>query len=136
MLKKGAIRIADLSVDRAILGFFVRPKKAAGKFYLIVSMGCTNSFILHQKFRIVKTLEITRWVKAGYFVTSIDLSNAYFSILLKESEARFTRIQWRGTIYKYLCLMFGLGPSARVFTKMMAADFNFLRETFGILWRS
>ena len=29
--------------------------------------------------------------------------------------------------------MFGLGPSARVFTKMMSAVIIFLRETFGIL---
>ena len=36
-------------------------------------------------------------------------------------------------MYKYLCVMFGLGPSARIFTKMMAAVIRFLREVIGML---
>ena len=48
-------------------------------------MKYTNSFIIYQKFRIVTTLKITRWVRARYFFTSIDLSNAYFAIPLQEA---------------------------------------------------
>ena len=46
MLKKGAIRIVDLSVDRPISGFFACLKKTPGKFHPIVSMKHTNSFII------------------------------------------------------------------------------------------
>ena len=133
MLKKGAIRIADLKTPGVISGFFARPKKTPGKFRLIILMKYTNSFIEYQKFWMTTTQDITRWVRAGYFFTSIDCSDAYFAIPLEKSEAKFTRFRWRGTIYDFLFIMFGMGPSARVFTKMIAAAIKFLREIFGIL---
>ena len=46
---------------------------------------------------------------------------------------RYTGFRWRGIVYKYLCVMFVLGPSARVFTQMVAALIRGLKETFGIL---
>ena len=36
-------------------------------------------------------------------------------------------------MYKYLTVMFGLRPSARIFTKLMAAAITFLRIMFGML---
>ena len=36
-------------------------------------------------------------------------------------------------MYKYVKVMFGLGPSTRIFTKMMAVVIRFLRKVIGIL---
>ena len=36
-------------------------------------------------------------------------------------------------MYKYLTVMFGLGPSARIFTKLMTAVICFLQTAFGML---
>ena len=59
--------------------------------------------------------------------------NAYFVIPLREKEARYTRFRWRGIIYEYLTVMLGLGPSARIFTKLLATVIIFLRLRFAIL---
>ena len=59
-------------------------------------------------------------MRNGYFFTSINCSDAYFAIPLKEEEVKYTRFRWRETIYEFLCIMFALGPSAKIFTKMMA----------------
>ena len=80
-----------------------------------------------------KTKFVTRWVRSRYFFTSINCSDAYFVIPLEEEEVKYTRFRWRETIYKFLCIMFGLGLSARIFTKMMAMVIKFLRTTFGIV---
>ena len=133
MLKKKAIRVADLRIHGAVSGFFARPKKVVGKWRPICSMKYTNKFIVYKKFRMTTTWNLTRWIRPGYFFASIDCSDAYFAIPLEESEAKYTRFRWRSITYEYLCIMFGLGPSARVFTKMMMAVIKFLRTAFGIL---
>ena len=78
MLEKNVIRVADLKIPGVISGFFARPKKRSGKFRLIISMKYTNSFIEYQKFCMNTTKFVTRWVRNGYFFTSIDCSDAYF----------------------------------------------------------
>ena len=115
MLEKNVIRIADLRIPGVISGFFARPK-TGGKFQPITSVKYTNSFIEYQKFHITTTKFITRWVRNGYFFTSIDCIDAYFAIPLEEEEVKYTRFKWRETIYEFLCIMFGLGLSARIFT--------------------
>ena len=55
MLKKRAIRVADLKVPGAISGFFARPKKKLGEFRPIISMKYTSSFIVYHKFRMTTT---------------------------------------------------------------------------------
>ena len=52
-----------------------------------------------------KTLDKTRWVRPGYFFTSIDCISAYFAILLEKSEAMYIWFRWRGTLYEFLCIM-------------------------------
>lgn len=133
MLEKRAIRVVTTTDHGVISGFFARPKKTPGKFRPIVSLKYTNAYIVHETFRMVTPEEITRWIRPGFFFTSIDLSDAYFVIPLEEGASRFTRFTWRGIVYEYLCIMFGLAPSARVFTKMMHAVIVFLRERFAIL---
>ena len=66
------------------MGFFIRPKKKIGKWWPIISMKYTNSFIEYQKFRMTTTLDIMRWVRAGYFFTNIICSDGYFAIPLEE----------------------------------------------------
>ena len=72
-------------------------------------------------------------MRPGYFFTLIDLQDAYFSISLHSSVRRFCQFRWRGKTYQYRCVMFGLGPSALVFTKTLRAALVFLRVAFGIL---
>ena len=133
MLLKGAIRVVDSSEDEVVSGFFARPKKTPGKFRPIVSLKYTNKYIVYQKFRMVTPAEIMGWIRPGYYFASIDLTDAYFSIALHNSAWRFTRFRWKDVTYEYMCVMFGLGPSARVFTKTLRAVLMFLREAFGIM---
>ena len=128
MLEKGAIRLVEPSQDEVVSGFFARPKKTPGKWRPIVSLKYTNKFIVYEKFRMTTTTEIRRWIRPNFFFASIDLTDAYFCIPLHKSVWRFTRFKWRGLTYEYMVIMFGLGPSARVFTKMLRPALRFLKE--------
>lgn len=133
MLAKGAIRMVGSSEDEVVSGFFARPKKTPGKFRPIVSLKYTNKYIIYERFRMVTPAQIMGWIRPGFYFASIDLTDAYFTIPLHNSAWRFTRFRWRDVTYEYMCIMFGLGPSARVFTKTLRAVLMFLRDVFGIM---
>lgn len=132
MLTKGAIRAVPSSENEVVSGYFARPKKTPGKWRPIVSLKYTNSFIVYQRFKMCTPQRIKRWVRPNFWFVSIDLTDAYFCIPLAPAESRFTRFRWREVTYEYLCIMFGLGPSARVFTKVLGPALQFLRATFEI----
>ena len=58
----------------------------------------------------------------------MDLKDAYFSVPLNTRSRKLVRFQWKGTLYEFLCLAFGLGPAPRVFTKLMKVPISILRK--------
>ena len=76
--------------------------------------------------------KIKGWIKKGAFMTSLDLSDAYFSIPLHYSAYKFVRFCWQDLTYEYLTNMFGLGPSARLFTKTLAPVIRFLKKAIDL----
>lgn len=49
----------------------------------------------------------------------IDLKGAYFNVPLNPQSRHLIRFLWKGNLYKFLCLCFGLGPAPRIFTKLL-----------------
>ena len=39
----------------------------------------------------------------------LDLKDAYFSVPVGQNSRKFVRILWKGTLYEFVCLCFGLG---------------------------
>ena len=58
----------------------------------------------------------------------LDLKDAYFSVPLDRNSRKFVRFQWKGTLYEFICLCFGLGPAPRVFTKLLKIPISLLRK--------
>ena len=130
MLEKGAIHEVVSCKDEVVSAFFARPKKTPGKWRPICSLLHTNRFIRKISFRMTTTKMLKSWIMKDHFFVSIYLQDAYFSIPLAENVRRFCRFTWRGKLYEYLCMMFGIGPSARVFTKLLKVVLAFLRRSF------
>ena len=133
MLEKAAIRVVDGNPDGVVSPFFARPKATPGKWRPIVSLKKVNEHIRYQRFRMTTVRDIKLWVREGHFFSSIDLSDAYFSIPLHQTVWRFIRFVWRDLTYEFMVNMFGLGPSARLFTKVLAVVIRFLRNAFEML---
>ena len=47
----------------------------------------------------------------------LDLKDTYFSVPLNQKLKKCVQFQWEGTLYEFQCLMFGLGPAPKLFTK-------------------
>jgi hypothetical protein len=65
--------------------------------------------------------------KNCYFA-SINLKDTFFSIPAKESDRKYLRVTWNGTLYQFTYLAQGLSTCPRVFTKIMKCVFSDLRK--------
>ena len=52
-------------------------------------------------------------------MTKLDLQDAYLTIPVGPKSKIFLRFFWKGMLYQFTCLPFGLSPSARLFTKTL-----------------
>ena len=127
MLEKGAIRKVPYSPDQVLSNIFLREKKE-GTFRPIIDLKRVNEFIPYQKFKMETLKNIRSLLKEGDLMVKIDLKDAYFTVPLAEKSRKFLRFMWEGNIYEFLCMMFGLGPAPRIFTKIMKVPMNLLRK--------
>ncbi|VDI23377.1 Hypothetical predicted protein [Mytilus galloprovincialis] len=62
------------------------------------------------------------------YLTSIDLTDAYFSISINNDFKRYLRFMWKGRLYEFQVLCFGLASAPRVFTKVLKPVYAFFRK--------
>ena len=121
------------SDDEIVSGIFARPKKQQGKWRPIINIKYLNSYLRKIPFKMTKVSFVMGWLKPGFFLSSIDLTDAYYSVPLHPSAWRFMRFKWRGVLYEYMVLLFGLSSSPRIFSKVVHVVIVFLRASLGIL---
>lgn len=63
-----------------------------------------------------------------YDKSSVDLKDAYLSVLVHESSRKFLRFIWKGACYQFKALPFGLCSAPRIFTKVLKPVAAFLRK--------
>ena len=64
----------------------------------------------------------------GDKMCKIDLKDAYFAIPLSVKSRKYVRFQWKGLLYEFCCLCFGLSPAPLVFTKLLKVPISLLRK--------
>jgi len=74
----------------------------------------------------VKT--VTQILGKDYYMAKIDLKSAYHSIPIANEDRKFLRFRWKGILYEYTCLPFGLCTAPRVFTKLLKPVVAYLRN--------
>ena len=66
-------------------------------------------------------------MKKGDWFVELDLKDAYLTIPLHPDHQKFLRFEWRGKVYQYVCMAFGLAPAPRVFNKLLKVVVAYLR---------
>ena len=69
-------------------------------------------------------------IQKNDYLTSIDLTDAYFSISINNEFKKFLHFSWKGTIYEFQFLCFGLASAPRVFTKVLKPGFAFFSQNW------
>ena len=71
--------------------------------------------------------QIPSVLQKGDFLCKIDLQDAYLSIPVAKKARVYLRFLWKGKLYQFTCLPFGLASSPRIFTKCLKPLLVYLR---------
>lgn len=97
--------------------YFPVPKKSGG-MKPILDLRVLNGYIAH----------LLECIQPGDWMTSIDLTNAYFHVPILPHNRKYLGFAVGGRMYKHCCLPFGYSLAPRTFTKCVEMALASLRE--------
>ena len=118
LLLKQAIKLAK-EVPNQFLSVLFLVLKKDGSQPPVINLKPLNRFLSRQKFKMEGAKVIRDILQKDDWMVSIDLKDAYLSVPVAKEDRRFLRFRWKGTLYEFQCLPFGLSSAPRVFTKLL-----------------
>lgn len=107
--------------------FFCVPEKSGG-FWSIVNLKPLNRFIVYEHFQ-MENLETVRYlVREGDWFIKLDVKDAYLTVPVNSSQQKYLRFAWKGRVYQFRCMAFGLSPTPRIFNKNPGSSSGLLRR--------
>jgi hypothetical protein len=119
LLEKDAIEVANPETPGFYSHFFVVPKRDGG-LRPVLNLKPLNEYITYKKFNMETPASIFSNLRQGMWLASIDLTDAYLHIPIRESHRPYLRFAFGGHTYQFKVLPFGLTSAPRVFTMMLA----------------
>ena len=104
------------------------PKRQEVKFHPIVNLKPLNKFIKYEHFKMENLKTVRFLVRKGDYFIKLELTDAYLTVPICKSHQNYLRFAWRGRIFQFHCLAFGLSPAPRVFTKLLKVVTAILRR--------
>ena len=127
MLEKGVICQNSHLKEEFLSNVFLVGKKG-GRNRPVITLKHLNQFITYQHFNIERLFCLRKMLQKADSMSKLDMKDAYFSVLLHQSSRKYVRFLWSGSLCKFLCLCFGLGPAPQIFTKLLKVPISVLRR--------
>ena len=126
LLSINAIQPCSHENGEFISNIFTRTK-ANGKIRIILNLKSLNKFVVYEHFKMEHLDFVCDLVRQQDWFGSIDLSDAYFAIPIAENSRKYLKFVWKGTLYNYRVLVFGLSSAPRIFTRICKPILALLR---------
>ena len=127
LLVKGTVCAVSPCQNQFVSNVFLVRKKSGG-MRPIINLKRLNRFIEKTHFKMEYLLSFLPSLRRGMFMTSLDLSDAYFTLPIDPEFRKYPRFLWSGQLFEFRCLCFGLCSAPRVFTKVLKPVFTQLRR--------
>ena len=120
LLQKQAIEEVYETESRGFYSrLFLRPK-ASGGWRPIIDLKPLNPFIMGSKIKQETQAQIRSALSPNQWTFSIDLTDAFFHVPIHRDSRRYLRFQYKGRVFQYRALPFGLKTAPWIFTAVMA----------------
>jgi len=116
LLDKQAIEPATAAGFRSRLFTIV---KKTGDLRPVLNLRPLNQYVEQESFKMETTKTVCSMILKNDFLTSIDLKDAFLHVPISPNHRRYLQFQWKGKIYQFRTLPFGLSLSPLVFTKVL-----------------
>ena len=118
LLDKAVLRIVKEVHGQWVSNIFLRPKPN-GKFRMILDLTELNKCIHYEHFKMFNLKTALDLLEPGMWMASADLTDAYYSVPICQSQRKYLRFRWKGFMFEYQVLPNGLSPGPRIFTKLL-----------------
>ena len=118
LFKKGAIEVVEHAENQFLSNVFTVPKKD-GTRRPVIDLRQLNQFLKTVPFKMEDLTQIPSVLQKGDFLCKIVLQDAYLSIPVAKKARVYLHFLWKGKLYQFTCLPFGLASSPRIFTKCL-----------------
>jgi hypothetical protein len=125
LLTKGAIECASGPGFTSPL--FVIPKKI-GDLRPVLNLRALNQFLPVKHFKMETIQHVCTLIKKNDYLTSIDLSDAFLHIKIHPESRKYLQFLWKGQLYQFKVLPFGLSLAPMIFTKMLKPLLRWARK--------
>ena len=127
MLEEKAIRQVSPSLSYMSRLFLVTKKD--GGWRPIINLKRLNKlYMVPPHFRMDMPSDVASLLRLGDWAATIDLKDAYFHVPIHHSFRRYLRFGWKGRIYEFLVLPFGICIAPFIFTKLTKPVAAYLRS--------
>lgn len=127
LLFKGSIEYCSPEKDQFISTIFLVPKPD-GSSRFIINLKKLNEFIDPTHFKMEDGRTVMKIIFKDCYMATIDLKDAYYLIPIAKSDRKYLRFIFKGQLYQFTCLPFGLCTAPYVFTKLMKPVAFYLRS--------
>lgn len=127
LIDSGAVVKAKEEPGQFISNVFTVPKPD-GSSRFIINLKSLNQFVESPHFKMEDSRVACMLISPGYYMSVLDLKDAYNLIPIAKHHRKYLRFRWKGCLYEYTCLPFGLNVAPRLFTKLMRVVFSHLRS--------
>lgn len=126
-LKKEIIVPTTWEQGQFVSNIFSRPKPD-GSVRIILDLSKLNDEVEKLHFKMTSLQTAIDMIRSGCFMASVDLRDAYYSVLVHVSHQKFLKFCWNGQLFKFRGMPNGLTSAPRTFTKILIPVFSYLRE--------
>ena len=114
--------------ENEILSNIFLRRKPNGTYRAILNLKPLNQFVHYTHFQMNSLNDAMYLVKEGYFFTSVDLKDAYYTLPLHVDAKKYFRFLFDSTLYEFNVLVMGYSDAPLIFTKVMKPALSFLRD--------
>jgi len=101
----------------------------SGKKRLVQDLRWINGHLPNVQFRMESLhKELGDVVQRGDKMLTTDIAKAYYCLAMHPDAQQYLGWEWKGEYYMPTCLVFGLAPAPRIFTKIMRPMMAFMRS--------
>jgi len=127
LMDKGAIERCFPSQGQFLSNIFLVPKPD-GTHRLILNLKKLNESVATKHFKIEDWKVAKRLIGHQDYMATLDLKDAYYLVPIKKKDRKFLRFLYKGELFEFTCLPFGLNVAPYVFTKLLKPVAAYLRK--------
>ena len=106
---------------------FVVPK-SDGSWRPVLNLKSLNQYVRARHFKMESIQTAKGLLRRGDWMVKLDLKDAYLSIPMHVTHRQFLAFRWRGRLWRFKTLPFGLNSAPYIFTKLMKPVTAILRR--------